>query len=157
MRMHDKVNRNPEKAIPHFSTIVREIQEQTGFFDPVSRLANRITVKALYDLSGMYLNGVLADIGCGKKPYAPLVRHFVGKHIGIDQPDSVHGLSSVDLVGTAYATALKTSSCDCALLSAVIEHLEEPLVALKETFRVLRPGGYALLGVPLLWPVHERP
>ena len=37
---------------------------------------------------------------------------------------------------------------DFVVLSHVIEHLADPIGALKEVFRVLRPGGHAVLAAP---------
>jgi SAM-dependent methyltransferase len=45
-------------------------------------------------------------------------------------------------------TSLGDGSCDVALCFEVLEHLLEPNVALAEIFRVLKPGGVALLSVP---------
>lgn len=45
-------------------------------------------------------------------------------------------------------TTLPDDTCDVALCFEVLEHLMEPNVALAEIFRVLKPGGTALLSVP---------
>jgi SAM-dependent methyltransferase len=39
----------------------------------------------------------------------------------------------------------------------VLEHLEEPEKAVRECFRVLKPGGVALYSVPFIWHLHEEP
>lgn len=38
-----------------------------------------------------------------------------------------------------------------------MEHLEEPEKALRECARVLKPGGFAIYGVPFIWHLHEEP
>lgn len=45
---------------------------------------------------------------------------------------------------------------EVVLCNHVLEHVEDDLVAMKEIFRVLRPGGYAILQVPFFHPVPER-
>src|SRR5262249_16277822 len=48
----------------------------------------------------------------------------------------------------AYATAVCTD---------VFEHLPNPTVLSSELFRILQPGGKALIGVPFLYWIHEQP
>jgi len=54
-----------------------------------------------------------------------------------------------------YSLQREDDSLDCVLLLEVLEHLDEPAVALHEIRRVLRPGGCLLLGVPRepLWRI----
>jgi ubiquinone/menaquinone biosynthesis C-methylase UbiE len=39
----------------------------------------------------------------------------------------------------------------------VLEHLERPWDAVKEMYRVVKPGGHVLLTTPLFWHLHEEP
>jgi ubiquinone/menaquinone biosynthesis C-methylase UbiE len=39
----------------------------------------------------------------------------------------------------------------------VLEHLERPQDALSETYRLLKPGGHAIVDTPFFWPTHEAP
>lgn len=104
-----------------------------------------------------YLRGRLVDIGCGKKPYEALAKPFVTEHIGVDEERGRHGHLGVDVFGGAYAIPFANEYFDSALCSAVLEHLEEPELALRECYRVLRPGAHAIFTVPLFWHVHEEP
>ena len=56
--------------------------------------------------------------------------------------------------GTAEAIPFPDESFDTVLAVEVFEHLEDPLGAVRECARVLRPGGYLILTVPFMWPVH---
>jgi SAM-dependent methyltransferase len=120
-------------------------------------LVNTIHDRALRELAATYLSGRLIDIGCGIKPYRGMLAPYLTEHVGVDHSATQHDRSQVDLWGTAYDLPAPPDSFDSALCTAVLEHLEEPEVALRECFRVLRPGGYAVYSVPFIWHVHEAP
>lgn len=101
--------------------------------------------------------GIMVDIGCSKKPYQSIFAPYVSQHIGVDLADSPHGTSMVDVIGSAYNTNLKDSSCDVVLCTEVLEHLEEPLTAVKEMNRILKHKGIVILTVPFFWHIHEAP
>ncbi len=107
--------------------------------------------------SKQYAKGRLLDIGCGTKPKREFYEDTVSEHIGLDYPDSPHGLENVDVIATAYDTRQPDCSFDTVLCTAVIEHLEEPERALKESYRVLKNGGHAIYTAPLFWHLHEEP
>jgi SAM-dependent methyltransferase len=104
-----------------------------------------------------YARGRLADIGCGNKPYVDMAAPHVDEHVGIDHAPSFHGLRNVDVIGTAYEIPVDDGAFDTILCTDVLEHLEEPCDALREAYRILRPGGYGIYTVPLFWHLHETP
>lgn len=120
-------------------------------------LVNRIVERALSRVAPQYLSGRLIDIGCGTKPYSTLLAPYIIEHVGIDHEGTLHDKTRVDLFGSAYHLPVGDSSFDCALCTAVLEHLEEPEIALRECHRALRPGGYAVYTVPFIWHLHEEP
>lgn len=103
------------------------------------------------------LHGRLLDIGCGAKPKEVLLGDLVNEYIGLDHQESFHGQASVDIFGTAYDIPEPDASFDCVLCTAVLEHLEEPESALREAYRVLKPGGYGIYTIPMYWHLHEEP
>lgn len=104
-----------------------------------------------------HFRGRLLDIGCGSKWKADLVGDLVREYIGVDHTGSIHDLSQVDMIGTAYDIPVRSTSFDCALCTSVLEHLEEPETALRESLRVLQPGGTAVYTAPAFWHLHEQP
>lgn len=120
-------------------------------------LISNIHDRELARCGAEYLRGRLIDIGCGTKPYAKMLAPFVSEHVGVDHEGTLHNKSNIDIFGTAYEIPVDDASFDSAVCTAVLEHLEEPELALKECFRVLKPGAYAVYSVPFIWHLHEEP
>lgn len=62
-----------------------------------------------------------------------------------------------DIVDDICASKIPPDSFDVVVMSSVLEHLKDPFEAARAIDRALRPGGYALLIVPFLFPIHGRP
>jgi len=120
-------------------------------------LINRIHDRLLTNVASKYFSGRLIDIGCGTKPYEVLFEPFVSEHVGLDHQKTLHDKSNIDRFGTAYNIPAEDGEFDCALCSAVLEHLEEPELAIKECYRILKVGGIAIYTVPFIWHLHEEP
>jgi SAM-dependent methyltransferase len=120
-------------------------------------LINRIHDRELESRVGRYASGRLIDIGCGTKPYRAMLAPHVAEHVGVDHEATQHEKSNIDLFGTAYAIPSEPNAFDSAICTAVLEHLEEPEAAIRECFRVLKPGGTAIYSVPFIWHLHEEP
>lgn len=117
----------------------------------------RIGGSRIRDKASKLFSGRLIDIGCGLKTKEQLVGDFVDEYVGLDHVECQYNQSNIDLFGTAYNIPSENETFDCALCTAVLEHLEEPKKALKETYRVLKSGGCAIYTVPLFWHLHEEP
>lgn len=104
-----------------------------------------------------YARGKLVDVGCGNKPYENMVTPYVTDHISVDHQDTLHDRSRIDRVGTASDIPAEDNEFDSVICTAVLEHLEEPDKAIKETKGVLKKGSYAIYTVPLFWHLHEEP
>jgi len=120
-------------------------------------LVHSIHNRELIAVANHYVSGRLIDIGCGNKPYAGLLKPFVSEHIGVDHLLTLHGTTNIDIFSSAYEIPVADESFDSALSTAVLEHLEEPELALRECHRVLKPGGVAIYSVPFIWHLHEEP
>ena len=105
----------------------------------------------------LYLSGRVLEIGCGDKRRALLLGDLVDEYVGLDHPGSIHGLDCVDVLASAYETTLPDATFDGVLCLSVLEHLEEPALAVREALRVLKPGGVAIYSVPLFFHLHEEP
>jgi len=101
---------------------------------------------------GPRLEGSVLDIGCGKKPYKKFLTK-ASKYVGMDTDKNVEP----DLVGAIEDIKAKDGSFGGVLCSEVIEHVPEPLEALKEVARVTERGGLLYLTVPMSWGLHYEP
>lgn len=120
-------------------------------------LVYKIADTSLVDAIQKYARGKLVDIGCGDKPYTDMIKPYVTKHIGVDHQNTLHNKFDIDRFGTAYNIPAEDGEFDSAICTVVLEHLEEPDKAIKETNRVLKRGGYAIYTAPLFWHLHEEP
>jgi ubiquinone/menaquinone biosynthesis C-methylase UbiE len=126
-----------------------------------AKFYNKLTLRIFEDkfvsYCKKYVKGSMIDIGCGKKPYAPVLKSYVTEHIGVDHPGTLHDKSNIDVFGTAYEIPLESNYFDSAICTAVLEHLEEPEMAIRECHRVLKQGGVAIYSMPFIWHLHEEP
>jgi len=70
---------------------------------------------------------------------------------------NIDAFEAVDIVGDGTNIPLDDESVDTVTCNAVIEHVSEPVRLVGEMRRVLRPGGYAQLMIPFVFPYHAYP
>jgi SAM-dependent methyltransferase len=92
------------------------------------------------------------DLGCGNRPYRDLLEGC--RYVGVDRSAED---SRPDAIMDAGSLALAGDSFDLVFCTQVIEHVPDPAALVRETFRVLRPGGWLVLTGPFWWPLHEEP
>lgn len=63
---------------------------------------------------------------------------------------------SPDIVGDIHAIPLEEASVDAIICRSVLEHVQDPALAMKELYRILKPGGILFLQVPSTYPYHAR-
>ena len=101
-----------------------------------------------------YVKGELLDVGCGWRPYEKTYFAGASKYVGLDlQTDR----SKPDLIGTALDIPAAGESFDTVVCTEVLEHVPDPLRALREMRRVIRNQGHLILTVPMYWPRHDLP
>ncbi|MGE5342896.1 MAG: class I SAM-dependent methyltransferase [Candidatus Omnitrophota bacterium] len=104
-----------------------------------------------------HASGRMLDIGCGEKPYAEFAAPYVTEHVGLDHDETCHDRSRIDLFGSADNIPVEANAFDTVLCTDTLEHLENPAAAMAEAFRILKPGGIAIVTVPFFWHLHEEP
>ncbi len=64
---------------------------------------------------------------------------------------------NVDVVGDAHVLPYTSESVDAVYCDAVLEHLSDPIQAVKEMWRVLKRNGRAYVSTPFLQAYHGYP
>ena len=113
-------------------------------------------------------HGLMLDVGCGEG------RHIFGvmqdypnmKCVGLDMDEeslikaeegyeyfkTISNTETDFLKGSAYELPFEDNTFDLIVCSEVLEHLHEYNDAIKEIYRVLKPGGKFYASVPASWP-----
>jgi SAM-dependent methyltransferase len=101
-----------------------------------------------------YVRGKLLDVGCGRKPYKDTYFSRATAYTGVD---FLTERSQPDIVASALDLPLEDQSFDTVVSTELLEHVPDPLRALREMHRVLKPDGHLILSTPMYWPRHEIP
>jgi SAM-dependent methyltransferase len=129
-------------------------ERNTSYGDYIMRTGHEVLFR-YEDLCGAFYYkrfrgcSKIVDIGPGRCWFA---RQSPATIIAIDNsPELVQhfALLGIDIrLGDAYDTGLQDEAVDGVFCCWLFEHLPNPLRAMKEIYRVLKPGGYALVIVP---------
>ena len=97
------------------------------------------------------------DAGAGEGQYAEHFRRqrYTGVDLGIG--DAGWNYAGLDAVADLCGLPFRDGTFEAAVSIVTLEHLREPGRALRETARVMKPGGVLLLVAPLDWEVHQAP
>ena len=91
------------------------------------------------------------DVYCGARPYEPLFSPGT-RYVGLDIDDA---FGCADVVSEELLP-FPDASFDLVLCTQAFYFVEDPRRAVAEITRVLRPGGHALLTLPVVYPGTER-
>jgi len=81
------------------------------------------------------------------RPYIEKVDYKI-----MDPVDTYHP----DIVGDIHHLPFADESLDAIICIAVLEHVENPILAMQEMYRALKPGGYLYIYVPFLYYYHAE-
>lgn len=119
-------------------------------------------------LSALEPGGILLDAGAGEQLNRKYCGHLKyisqdfcqyngGPAFGTGLQNEKWDTSAIDIVSDITAIPLAANSIDYVLCSEVIEHLPDPIAAIKEFVRLLRPGGLLIITAPFASVVHQAP
>lgn len=101
-------------------------------------------------IAGLSVRDVL-DVYCGARPYEPLFAAPV-RYVGLDIDDAY---GCADVVSDDFLP-FPDESFDLCLCTQAFYFVPAPTSAVAELARVLRPGGHAVLTLPVVYPGTER-
>lgn len=93
------------------------------------------------------------DVGCGAKPYQPLFARYASSYVGVDPVDTC----GAELKGSVEDLPVDDASFDLVLCNQVLEHCDDPALAVRELRRVTAPGGRVLVSTHGVMPYHPSP
>jgi SAM-dependent methyltransferase len=99
----------------------------------------------------------LLDAGAGEGQYRAYFSHLRYSGVDLAVGDATWDYSGLDVVGDLARLPFGDAIFDAAICLEVLEHLPEPLLALQELHRILRPGGRLYFSVPMSWHQHQKP
>jgi SAM-dependent methyltransferase len=92
----------------------------------------------------------LLDLGCGPRDQAAPADHLGIRYVGVD-----YSSNAADALADAHTLPFLPASFDYVLSYAVLEHLYNPFLAMREIARVLKPGGLFVGTVSQGEPFHD--
>lgn len=99
---------------------------------------------------------VILDVGGGQRftkwlsEYKELLKNCDYKTMDLDAS------TGADVIGDIHSIPLKDNTIDAVICSSVLEHVDNPILASSEIYRILKPGGKLFVFVPSIYPYHAR-
>jgi SAM-dependent methyltransferase len=107
------------------------------------------------------------DVSAGARPYRPLWSHCTYKthefEGNADVIDTFRGEKDAsmkvqhDFKGDITSTGAPSNEFDVVLLTEVLEHVPQPLLAIKELARIAKSGGNIYITSPFTSGSHQQP
>lgn len=102
------------------------------------------------------------DIGAGACQYRKLFAHCSYEthdfaQLPADALFAGVGYGRIDYVSDVTALPVPDSAFDVALCTEVLEHVPDPIAAISEFARILKPGGLLIVTAPLGSGIHQAP
>lgn len=143
---------------PLFVEDLAQLRRLRGFgveelpHDTESRLADRVLHKAIVELTVTQPIGDLLDVGCGRGSILKLLASRARRAVGVDIDAKARGLARAELMlaglpnctlrqGDMYRLPFDDEEFNTIVLDDVLADARDPVRALSESSRLLRPGG----------------
>ena len=98
------------------------------------------------------LSGRVPDVGAGSQPYRRYLRPG-SEYVAMEVADSRSG----DVTGDAQHLPFADGAFDDVVCTEVLEHVRDPMLAVREIGRVCRQGALVYVTAPMTWALHYEP
>jgi SAM-dependent methyltransferase len=108
----------------------------------------------------------ILDAGAGERQFKKFCSHlnYIAQDFGKYEGTGGIGLQTgswnnknLDIVSDVTSIPLQNHSLDAIMCTEVLEHVPDPIAAIKEFNRLIKPGGYLLLTAPFVSLTHFAP
>jgi SAM-dependent methyltransferase len=97
------------------------------------------------------------DVGAGEAPYRDIFNNCEYHTLDLGVGESEWDYSELTYKASVYDMPIENNTYDYVLASQLFEHLAEPKEAMKEVYRILKPGGELFITVPFHQNEHQTP
>jgi SAM-dependent methyltransferase len=121
---------------------------------PVDRLGVWLSARQIRRYAGALAGKQLGDFGCGyhaafvRTVLSQLERAVIADSALAPDLKSHRNVTAIEGILPGVLDQVPVASLDIVLCISVLEHLWDPLAALQECFRIVRPGGLCMFNVP---------
>lgn len=153
-----KVDHTTLKATPEAEDFYHKYTEEGS-----GRIGSKLldgyfrAVQQLVEEAKLQKNSKALEVGCGAGFSTKRLADMLPKSVTLEGSEYVEEMlpdarklnPGIKFIAeSVYDLQRKDNSLDLVFLLEVLEHLDHPELALKEISRVVKPGGYLILGVP---------
>jgi len=110
-------------------------------------------IKSMFRTTKVIENGNYLDVGCGIGYFLFIMKYLGMNSHGVEPGEFDKKLSedyNLNIFnGTLLDAKYDANFFDVITLNHVLEHTNNPSEIMKELYRILKPGGYLIIGVPI--------
>lgn len=127
------------------------LRRQVFYFE--SEIESRCTAYA----ASLPQGALLLDAGAGESQYRHLFPQCRYTAVDLAVGDASWNYSKLDALANLLALPFREDTFGAVLSIVTLEHVSDPLQALREMGRVSAKGARLFLVVPMEWEVHQHP
>ena len=121
------------------------------FFSPAYYSQYDVTVP----LMQRFVRGRLIDLGCGSMPYLQFIADRVSAYDSLELFPSDSAVTYLGDIQNMHM--INDGTYDSAICLEVLEHVPDPVRAMREIYRILNSNGVLILSLPHLSRLHSEP